>query len=405
MYREHWGTVVARLTRRYGPGRLSEIEAATQDAFLAVHERGTVPPERPLAWLVTTASNRLIDVLRKEQGHAAKEAEVRRHHFAEPEYSTVTALTGEVRDDLLRMLFVCCHPALGDDARVPLTLKSLCGFRIPELAKTFLVSEDAIDKRLVRARKVLREEGVSFTLPTGEPLEERLDAVLKVLYLVFNEGYSGHSGATVIRANLCEEAIRLTSELSQNAALAKPRIWALLAMFLLSSARLPARLDREGALVDLASQDRSKWDRQRIQAGFAFLKRSARGEQLSSYHLEAMIAGCHARAPSHAETDWKQIRTLYEQLHHLVPSPVIRLQAAIAVGYAESAAAALVEIRALASDPFMKRFYLYYAALAEFSAQTGDTETARVSFERALALTEMPAEKAALRKKLHGLGS
>jgi RNA polymerase sigma-70 factor (ECF subfamily) len=408
IYRENWGELVSRLTRQFGPAHLEVVEAAAQDAFLlAMQSFSEQAPESSLAWLLTTARRRVIDELRRVRTHERKEDELSRHIEVRREAGDVDTasersakFSGEVQDDQLHMLFVCSHPAVAEDTRVPLTLKTLCGFELPELARVFLLSEDALAKRLVRARAALREKGMHFDLPDSDELERRLDTVLRVLYLIFNEGYSGHSGEQQIRAELCEEAIRLTVELTRNPATALPRTWALLAMFMLSSARLPARLDQDGALVDLKSQKRELWDRARISAGFEFLQRSAHGPELSGYHLEAMIAACHARASHHNDTDWRQIAELYERLHDLVPSPVILLQRAIAKGYAEGALTGLAEIQALADDKVMKRFYLFSAALGEFAALDGDLVLAEESLRTALTLVHMPLERDAIERKL-----
>ena len=277
------------------------------------------------AWLYRVARNRVLDHLRRDQSLRTKEDDLRLGLAESVQRSEEPRLPGEVTDDQLRLMFLCCHPALSRDARVALTLKTVAGFSVPEIARAFLARRSTIAQRLVRAQRRIRELRIPFEIPAPAELDGRLAEVLEVLYLLFNEGYGAHGGDSLVRSELCGEALRLASELAENPVTRRPAVDALVALLAFQSSRLPSRIDARGELVLLADQDRSSWDRRLIRLAFAHLERSAAGLEESTYHLEAGIAAHHAAAADSAETDWAAILELYDRLYEKNPSPVVAL--------------------------------------------------------------------------------
>ncbi|HSN28273.1 MAG TPA: DUF6596 domain-containing protein [Kofleriaceae bacterium] len=377
LYREHAPAITAALAKAFGPARLDLIETAVQEAFVAAIEQwGDAPPDAPAAWLTTVARRKVIDALRRAAWFAP----------GEPEEPLAEASDTFGDEDLLAMMFVCCHPALPVDASVPLALRTLCGFSIASLARALKTEPAALEKRLGRARQVLREQGVTFER-AGD-----VDAVLRTLYVLFFEGYVTSS------AELCETAIRLARLVPES-----PAVHALLALLLLSAARMPARIDDAGDLVPLDRQDRARWDRAQIGEGFVQLAAAASGEALTAYHLEASIAACHAMAADYAATDWPRIVGLYDRLLALAPSPVVALQRAIAIGRADGARAGLRALGQLAGDERLDDDPMLAAAGAELKAQLGDHAGARAAYRRALELAASDAERRFLEAKLAAL--
>jgi RNA polymerase sigma factor (sigma-70 family) len=398
VYRESVPTLAAVLTRTLGPGRLDSVEAIIHDAFVTAldvwTERGV--PDNPGAWLMTVARHRALDLLRRTRPHDAAELDDLPAAPAEP-----PVLRGEIADDLLRMLFVACHPALSLESQIALALRTLCGFESGQIARALLCDEAAVDKRLVRARQTLREAAVDFQLPEDRPeLRARQGSVLRVLYVLFSEGYSARRGERAIHQDICHEAIRLVGLLLERAELATSEVHALAALMMLQASRLPARLDAENNLLTLAEQDRSRWDRALVSAGLRQLAASAHGEALGEYHLEAGIAACHAVAPRIDATDWRRIVAYYDSLLALNDSPVIRLNRAIAVGYADGPEVALRELARLASDPRLEQYGLLEAAEADLRARKGDTRRARAAYQRAIELVATEPERQLLRRRM-----
>ena len=390
LYREHAPAITASLVRSFGARRLDLIEAAVQDAFIsAIESWGEQVPDRPGAWLQVAARRRVIDAIRRAAWIAPSEA------LEEIEAPTPPANRDE---DLLKMMFVCCHPALPVESALALALRTLCGFPVPALARALRLDEAAIEKRLTRARQVLREHQVELD---GD-LAGRVDGVLRTLYVLFFEGYSAHAGAVQIDEDLCRTAIRLNAMLVASR-LATPPVFALHALFLLHTARLASRIDSAGDLIPLDRQDRARWDRQMIGEGLEFLGRAASGDALSPFHLEAGIAACHALAPTYAATDWAQIVAFYDQLLELTPSPVIALQRAIAIGRANGARAGLRALENLVGNDRLDEDPVLAAAIGELEAVRGDVRAARLAYRRALELAGTEPERRFLQDKLAAL--
>jgi predicted RNA polymerase sigma factor len=310
----------------------------------------------------------------------------------------------EIKDDQLRMIFACCHPALARESQIALTLKLLCGFNVEEISRAFVTGSETIAKRLTRARAKLRTNVVPFEIPSGPDLAQRLDSVLDVLYLLFNEGYNASQGENLIRRDLCDEAIRLTILLAEHPATDSPKTHALLALLFFQAARFSARLDRTGEILLLQDQDRSIWDRRQISLAFSHLERSSSGN-ISEFHLQAGIAACHCAAQSYEATDWKKILLLYDLLFGLNNSPVIALNRAVAIGNVRGPQAALDSIRDIKGVETLKNYYLLYAVLGEFHLASNDAREAEKNFRQALSLTSIPAEQKFLEKKLIEVGS
>jgi RNA polymerase sigma factor (sigma-70 family) len=398
LFRHQAGRMVATLTRIFGTHNLALAEDVVQDAFCRACEvwkiRGV--PENPSAWLMATAKNRAIDALRRERTARTFEPELSR--LIESEWTLapgVKELFSEeaVKDDLLRMMFSCCHPRLSEEAQVALMLNILCGFSIDEVAGAFVSTRSAMEKRISRAKKILASSKKLFDLAAGAEFSSRLPAVQRALYLLFNEGYHGSSAERAVRADLCREAMRLTAILLQHPLGATPATHALAALMHLDAARLPARTDSAGNLSSLFDQDRSQWDSQLIAEGQRFLDLSATGPDLSQYHVEAAIAWVHASAATAEETNWGQIVSFYDMLMAIRSSPVVALNRAIAIGLHQGPERGLEEILAIEDRERLAMYPFYFAALGEFEFRKGRYELAREHFSKALDLARNPMER------------
>ena len=394
LYREHAPAITASLARSFGARRLDLIEAAVQEAFMSALESwGTDVPARPGAWLQVAARRRVIDAIRRAAWLAPSEA------LEDLEAPTAVP---ERDEDLLKMMFVCCHPALPLESALSLALRTLCGFPVPALSRALCVDEAAVEKRLMRARQVLREEQVELELDAESDVDARLDGVLRMLYVLFLEGYSAHAGDQQIDEGLCHAALRLNAMLLSSQ-FATPRGHALQALFLLQTARLAARVDAQGNLIPLDRQDRARWDRRMIADGFEQLGLAATGDAVSPFHFEAGIAACHALAPTYAATDWPQIVALYDQLLALTPSPVIALQRAIALGRASGARAGLRALAGLVGNERLEDDPVLAAAIGELEAERGNVRAARTAYRRALELAGTAPERRFLEERLAAL--
>ena len=394
--------LIASLARMVRDVALAEDLA--QDALVQALERwpATGVPEKPGAWLMATAKRRAIDLLRRQAMLARTEPGIRHEietRRLELESARDEALDDPVGDDLLRLVFVACHPVLSREARVALTLRLLGGLTTDEIARAFLVPESTIAQRIVRAKRTLAERGVAFEIPRGEELAERLSSVLEVVYLIFNEGYSATAGEDWVRPALCEEALRLGRILAELAP-SEPEVHALVALMEIQASRLRARLGPQGEPVLLLDQDRSRWDRLLIRRGLAALERSAALRRPpGSYRLQAEIAAVHARARAADQTDWQRIVALYETLIGLEPSPVVELNRAMAVAMATGPAAGLELVDRLREEPALEGYHLLPSVRGELLARLGRHEEARAEFEQAASLTRNLRERRLLEER------
>jgi RNA polymerase sigma-70 factor (ECF subfamily) len=406
-FREEWGRVVATLIRVTGDWDLAE--ECAQDAFATALQRWPRDgiPGRPGAWLTTAARNRAIDVLRRRTVGAAKLREVAAMTPvdeggggpgpAETDHSGVP-------DDRLRLMFTCCHPALSLEARVALTLRTLAGLTTAEIARAFLASEATMAKRLVRAKQKITNAGIPYRVPPAHLLPERLPGVLGVLYLLFNEGYSATAGADLIRQNLSAEAIRLGRVLGRLMP-DEPEAAGLLALMLMHDARRAARLDADGQIVTLEDQDRGAWDAAEIREGVAVLEAALRHGRTGPYQLQAAIAACHVTAARAADTDWAQIARLYGQLARFLPTPVVELNRAVAVGMAEGPRAGLSLVTALEASGQLTGYHLLPATKADMYRRLGRADEAAACYREALGLASTDAERRYLTRRLAETGS
>jgi RNA polymerase sigma-70 factor (ECF subfamily) len=303
-------------------------------------------------------------------------------------------------DDETALLFLCCHPALGEDAQIALTLKAQCGFTVEEIARAFIASPETVAQRLVRAKSRLREIRPQFEMPVGAALRERLQVVLRVIYLLFNEGYSATTGDELVRNDICADALRFVTALTERKETAHPETHALAALICFQHARAGARLDSCGSLVLLEDQDRTKWDSGLVHRGFTHLRKAMSGENLTAFHLEAGIASVHAAAPSFEDTDWRALCRYYEALISISPTPVVQLNRAVAVAMAEGPPAGLALIAPLEANPSMQRYALFFAVKGELAWRSGDVQSARQSFERSLTLPCPAPERRLVERKL-----
>lgn len=404
LFRREAGRMVALLARSFGPARLDLAEEVVQEALVQALRRWPFHgvPDNPSAWLYRVARNVALDRLKRDASFQGKEAALR-ETLATETLPDEPFLEGEITDDQLRLIFLCCHPEIPRDGRVALTLKTVCGFSVPEIARAFLAPPPTVAQRLVRAQRRIRELGLPFEVPPPAELPRRLEAVLEVLYLTFNEGYGAHGGDDLVRADLCHEALRLVRHLAALPATEGPAVHALAALLHLQASRLPARVDEAGNLVLLHEQDRGHWDRAQIGRAFAHLERAAAGDAMSVYHLQAAIAAHHAAAPSAAATDWAAILELYDQLLALNPSPVVALNRAVALARVHGPRAGLEALDAIAGDPAVARYYLLGATRGELLLEAGEREQASAAYRQALECECSEPERRFLERKLAGL--
>jgi len=400
--------LIAGLARIVGDVGLAEDLA--QDALVAALEQWPASgvPDNPGAWLMATAKHRAIDQLRRRKMQDTKHEHLGRElseRQVSPEEDLAEALDDQVGDDLLSLIFTACHPVLTTEARVALTLRLLGGLTTEEIARAFLVPKATIQQRIVRAKRTLAAARVPFELPRGAQLAERLESVLEVIYLVFNEGYSATAGEDWVRPGLCEDALRLGRILAELAP-AEPEVHGLVALMEIQASRIRARVGPGGEPILLLDQDRGKWDHLLISRGLAALERAERsggGGTYGPYALQAAIAACHARAHTADETDWTRIVALYDALAQLVPSPVVELNRAVALGMAFGPAAGLELVDSLTADPALAGYHLLPSVRGDLLAKLGRFEEARAEFARAASLTQNSRERELLHKKREAL--
>ena len=406
LFRHESGRMVAILTRIFGFHNLALAEDVLQDTLhqaLKDWSLGGIP-DNPSGWLMVVAKRKAINIIKREKFYRSFATDM--DALLKSEWTACYTmdqvfLEEEIKDSQLRMICTCCHPALPVEAQIALTLKTLCGFSIGEIGSALLTTEANINKRLYRAREKIRSEQIGFTVPFGSHLRQRLDAVLLVIYLLFNEGYSATSDNPAIRKDLCLEAMRLAMLLTEKKVTnSYPPVYALLALLCLHSARFDARVDDDNNLVILEEQDRRLWDKELITQGIQFLAQSASGDKATAYHLEAAIAAEHCLAVDLASTNWGRIQGYYAALAELKPSSVIKLNLAIVTGKKDGPQAAITLLHALEEHKALENYYLLYASLGEFYQEAGGSEEARRYFRRAQELARSPAVKELLEKKI-----
>jgi len=397
-----WGRVTAALFRRLGD--LALAEDALQDAVEQALVKWPLDevPDNPEAWLYRVAMRKAIDQLRRQASFAAKQDQIA--ILAELEQSAEAEASCPLPDERLGLIFTCCHPALSHEAQVALTLKTVGGMRVTEIARAFLTTEATMAQRLVRAKRKIKAAGVPFDVPGPEQWQERVAAVLSVIYFIFNEGYAATSGNAPTRADLCAEAIRLGRVLAQLLPV-EAEVLGLAALILLHDARAPARVDENGHMIPLEFQDRTKWHASKVKDGSTYLKRALELKNKGPYQLQAIISASHDQASSFAATNWDQIVEAYDQLHALNPSPVLLLNKAVATSYAQDASAGLEALRALRIEPRLAAYQPYHAARADMLRRSDDLEAARAAYTRAIELSDNAAEKAFLSARSDSLGT
>jgi len=399
LYRSESGRVLATLVRLLGD--LDLAEEAMHEAFAAALESWpqTGIPEKPRPWLISTARYKAIDGMRRRARFDGAQRDLIAH--MESRVNDTPLEDEEIEDDRLRLIFTCCHPALPPEAQVALTLRELCGLTTEEIARAFLVTPATLAQRIVRAKAKIRETPIPYEVPAPEELPERLDAVLQVIYLVFNEGYSAAAGTEVTRAELTGEAIRLGRLLTDLQP--EPEVIGLLSLMLLQESRRAARTSPTGELILLENQDRSLWNREQIAEGVALVEKALSSRRFGSYTLQAAIAAVHAEAESTAATDWRQIVALYNQLVRIQPSPVVHLNRAVAIAMRDGPEAGLRHIDAVLEHGELANYYLAHSARAEMYRRLGRTTEARASYEKALALTQQEPERQFLQERIRQL--
>jgi RNA polymerase sigma factor (sigma-70 family) len=401
LFRQEAGKMASVLTRLLGFEHLEHAEDIVQDTLIKALSVWKIKgiPENPSAWLHTVAKRKAIDILRQQKLHHGIHTEIA--SALKSEYTLTPAVNqmfmeNEIEDSQLRMIFACCHPSIPYESQLALTLKTLCGLSIGEIAKSFLTTEETITKRLYRAREKIRTEKIPLEVPMPAQLPSRLDAALHTLYLLFNEGYNSSHPDRLIREDLSEEAIRLCLLLTRNSVTDLPQTNALLALMCFQGSRDEARLSGEGEIVLLQHQDRALWNRKLIDMGLFYLNRASQGENLTEYHIEASIGACHAFSETFEQTNWKEIFYLYEALEKIKPGPVVEMNKAIALGYWKSPREGL---NALLKIGGLEETHFYYSALGDFYMAVNDSKNSMEAYDKALSLASSNVEKALIRKK------
>src|ERR1700741_4529571 len=399
LYRSESGRVLATLVRLLGDLDLAEesMHEACAPALESWPKAGI--PDKPRPWLISTARFKAIDGMRRRARFDGVERDL--VAYIEARNNEASPDGEEIEDDRLRLVFTCCHPALPPEGQVALTLREVCGLTTEEIARAFLATPATLAQRIVRAKAKIREASIPYEVPTPQELPERLDAVLQVIYLVFNEGYSAAAGAEVTRAELTGEAIRLGRLLTELQP--EPEVIGLLSLMLLQESHRAARTSPAGELILLENQDRSLWNREQIAEGMALLEKALKSRRFGAYTLQAAIAAVHADAESVAATDWRQIVALYDQLVRIHPSPVAQLNRAVAIAMCDGPEAGLTHINAVLEHGELANYYLAHSARADMYRRLGRTAEARASYEKALALTQQEPERQFLQERIRQL--
>ena len=399
LYRSESGRILATLVRLLGD--LDLAEESMHEAFATALDTWpqTGIPDNPRPWLISTARFKAIDGIRRRARFDGAQRDL--VAYMESRANDASLEDEEIEDDRLRLIFTCCHPALPPEGQVALTLREICGLTTEEIARAFLVTPATLAQRIVRAKAKIREASIPYEVPTPQELPERLDAVLQVIYLVFNEGYSARAGAEVTRAELTGEAIRLGRLLTELQP--EPEVVGLLALMLLQESRRAARTSPTGELILLENQDRSLWNREQIAEGVALVEKALNSRRFGAYTLQAGIAAVHAKSESAAATDWRQIVALYNLLVRIQPSPVVHLNRAVAIAMRDGPEAGLTQIDAVLEHGELANYYLAHSARADMYRRLGRTSEARASYEKALALTQQEPERQFLQERIRQL--
>lgn len=405
VFRHEAGKLSAILTKFFGTEHIALVEDVVQDTLVDAlkiwNYKGI--PDNPAGWLHTVAKNKALNAIKRENTLLKNSSEIalQQENTTLPEFSFDEE---EIADDQLRMIFTCCHPSLSQDSQVALTLKTLCGFSIPEIARAFLTTDDTINKRLVRARQKIRDANIPFEVPQGTELNKRLDSVLEAIYLLFNEGYSASKGEQLIRYELCLEAIRLVKFITDNPHFTKKsNAYALLALMLLNASRFNAREDSEGNIITMELQDRTLWDKQLIDNGLVCIEKSTENESLSVYHILATISASHCIATTYEATDWHKILTLYDSLLYFDSSAVVVLNRSIALSKVKGVKAAITTLEGIRDSPQMVKNHLYYSTLGDLYLQDKNNTNAIHYFEKALKHSNLEKEKQLIFNRLQSI--
>jgi len=407
LFRHDSGKMVSVLTKIFGTENLETAEDVMQQTFMDAMQvwRLKGVPDNPSAWLFRVAKNKAIDIIRKNKHSLLYDFNDNERILLKSEYtlaSTMENLWKEelVKDDMLRMMFTCCHPEISEENQITLILKTLCGFSTAEIAKTFITSEETISKRLYRTKEFFRQQKIKLEIPPGNELKNRNDAVLNSIYLLFNEGYNSTHSDELIRRDLIHEALLLCKLLTENKNTQLPETYALMALMCFHSSRSDSRLTTEGEIILLPMQDRSKWDFNLIAEGNEYMNRAAYGNTISTYHLEAAIAFEHCTAKSFDKTNWKRILELYEWLCKISSSPITEMNKAVAVLQVHGAGEALSYLQGIPDRKKLETFYLYHSLLGEINSRLNRIKEAKKNFETAIRLTQSNIEKKMLNSKV-----
>ena len=410
LFRHESGKMVSVLTKIFGAGNLETAEDVVQQTFIDAMQVWKLKgiPGNPSAWLFRVAKNKAIDVIRRNKHAVQYDFNDGERALLKSEYTLTTIMENLwkeelVKDDMLRMMFACCHPGISNENQITLILKTLCGFSTAEIAKTFLTSEDTVSKRLYRTREFFREQKIKLEIPSADELKSRTDAVLNSIYLLFNEGYYSTHSEVLIRKDLIEEAMLLCKLLTENKNTQQPETFALMALMCFHSARSDSRLTTEGEIILLPYQDRSKWNTELMALGNGYMNKGAFGNTVSCYHLEAAIAFEHCTAESFSKTNWNRILDYYELLCSISFSPITELNKAVAVMQVHGAAKALLTLQNIADRKKLETFYLYYSLLGEIYSRLNNSIEAKKYFEKAINMTQSDAEKKIIKEKIIAL--
>ncbi|MDN5200893.1 sigma-70 family RNA polymerase sigma factor [Fulvivirgaceae bacterium BMA10] len=409
LFRHESGKVISHLTRKFGTQHIEIIEDAVQEALIKAMQLWPYhgAPQNPTAWILRVANNKLIDVLRRKKKMLTSEDGIfeEEHNKLEPtEEMEVDEMNAILKDDMLKMIFACCHPVLKAENQIILTLKILCGFGKAEIARALLKKEDAVAKAYTRAKAKLKNANVSLEVPEGEDLKNRLSVVLKIIYLLFNEGYTTSTDETLIRRDMCFEAIRLNKLLAENNFFHSAEAHALMALMHFHASRFDARLDANGKLLTLDQQDRKLWDTNLINLAIYHMSKSGEGQQISEYHIQAGIAASHCLSEDYQSTDWKQILSFYDILIKIKPAPIAALNRIVAFSKVHGAELALKELQKIEEGKHLDEYYLLHAIQGDLLIEMGKKNEARECIKKAMELTKNTTEKNHLKDKLEAIG-